>query len=271
MVIDFHTHIFPDKIARMAINKLEENIKQASKVEVKACHDGNLAGLLKSMEKNDITYSVVMPIATNPRQTESINTFAKLINNKNGVYSFGSIHPEDEEWEKHLEEIKEMGLLGIKLHPEYQDFYVDSAKSIEILKRAKDLGLYVMLHTGKDAGVDSPVHCTPEMLANAVEKADATNVIAAHFGGFGMWERSLEYLLELPIYIDTSMSFGIASCDTLLGIIENHDNDKILFGSDCPWQDQGFAKRYLNELNLSEELKEKILYQNGAKLLDIKI
>lgn len=267
MIIDFHTHVFPEKIAKRAIEVLENNLLKVSGEEEKAVLDGTLDGLVDSMQKNDITYSVVMPIATNPAQTKSINSYACEINGKNGVFSFGSVHPDDDEALLHLEEIKKSGLLGIKLHPEYQNFYIDSKRGIEILKKAEELDLYVMLHTGEDKGTFPPVHCLPKNLKNALEYVSGDRIIAAHMGGYNVWEDVINHLCGTNIYFDTGFSVGIMDDEIAKEIIKKHTADKILFATDSPWLCQGWVKDRIKNLGLSKEEEQKIFYDNGAKIL----
>lgn len=269
MVIDFHTHIFPDKIAEKAIKTLEENLLLASGNPDKAYLDGTLGDLISSMTRNDISYSVVMPIATSTKQAESINRFASEITGKNNIISFGSVHPLQEDWADYLKKIKDMGLLGIKLHPEYQGFYIDSPESIKVLTKAQELGLLVMLHTGEDRGIKPPVHCTPKMLKNALNYVSGENIIAAHMGGYNMWEDVYKYLCKTPIYFDTSFSVGIMDDDLAKAIITSHGEDKILFATDSPWQDQGDVVKALKNLSLGKETEDKIFHKNAQKLLNL--
>lgn len=267
MIIDFHTHIFPDKIAKRAISSLEENLKRASGLDKKAATDGTLDGLKKSMRENGIDYSVVMPIATSEKQTPSINKFAKEISGKDGVLSFGSLHPDQEGTEEILEQIKRDGFIGIKLHPEYQGFYIDSENSLRVLKKAEELGLFVMLHTGRDAGMPPPVHCLPERLKNALRFVDGGNIIAAHMGGYLEWDGVLEHIAGSRIYLDTSYSVGIMEDELAEKIIKKHGTKKILFGSDSPWQVQGDAVRAVERLNLTDSEKQDIFSENAKLIL----
>ena len=135
MIIDFHTHVFPDKISKRAIHSLEDNIVKIQGENFPARTDGSLGELLKTMKEDNVDYSVVLPIATTVTQSTSINKFAAEINGHNGIISFGSVHPLQNDCEKVLEEIKEAGLLGIKLHPEYQGVFVSSPEIKRILKK----------------------------------------------------------------------------------------------------------------------------------------
>ena len=129
MLTDFHTHIFPDKIADKTIKLLESNIKEEYRPH-KAELRGTLDALKQSMRENNVDISLVLPIATNVKQSTTINNFAASINGIDGIYSLGSLHPMQSDWESVLYDIKEKGLKGIKLHPEYQQFYIDSKESM---------------------------------------------------------------------------------------------------------------------------------------------
>lgn len=271
MLIDFHTHIFPDKIAERAIKSLERNLLEHTGDEKmsKAHTRGTLNELKTSMKSQGVDISVVMPIATTVTQSESINRFANEINNKDGIYSFGSVHPLEDDLEKKLENIKDMGLKGIKLHPEYQGFFINSPEGIRVLELAERLGLYTMLHAGKDLGMPEPLHCTPEQLKDALGYVSGNFIIAAHMGGYKMAERVLESLSGSNIFMD--ISFYLPEMEKTMAekIINTHGADKILFGSDSPWAKPSDMLSALENLNITDEEFEKITYKNAVKILDI--
>ena len=62
MIIDMHTHIFPDEISAAVIDKLSHVSRTL------AFTDGTLNGLKKSMDAAQINYSVILPVATNTKQ-----------------------------------------------------------------------------------------------------------------------------------------------------------------------------------------------------------
>lgn len=271
MVIDFHTHIFPDKIAERTIKALEQNILDIQGVSSYAYLDGTLSGLKKSMKINNIDYSVVMPIATKVTQSTTINNFAQSINGKDNIFSFGSVHPLQSNAMEELERVKELGLLGIKLHPEYQNFYIDSDESMRVLKKAEQLGLFVVLHTGKDIGIKPPVHCSPDRLRIAVEKLGkgGANIIAAHMGGWREWDMVYDYLAGSEVMLDTSYSIPMMGQDLFEKIFAKHGADKILFGTDSPWQSQGESVENIKKLGLSDIDCNKILSGNAVNLLGL--
>lgn len=271
MLIDFHTHIFPEKIAERAISSLESNLLRCTGDESRshAYHRGTLNELKNSMRENGVDISVVLPIATTVTQSQSINRFAAEINGKDGIISFGSLHPNQADAEEELLKIKEMGLKGIKLHPEYQEFYINSGESLKILKKAEELGFYVVLHTGRDLGMPEPVHCPPQLLADALNYVSGKYIIAAHMGGYLLWEDVLKYLIGTDIMLDTSFCLGEMPKDIAEEIIKKHTAEKIVFGSDSPWARPGDIYKALKSLSLSQEEIDKITYKNAYGILNL--
>ena len=270
MVIDFHTHIFPEKIAKKTIKILEDNITNNTGTEGKAVIGATIDELLCSMNEHGIDYSVVLPIATNERQSVSINEFASGVNSLSNVFSLGSLHPMQEDWESVLYDIKEKGLKGIKLHPEYQQFYIDSPESVRILKKCEELDLIVVLHTGKDIGINSPVHCSPKRLRHVLDyDINGSKVVAGHLGGWMMWDDVEKYLVGTNILFDTAFTLSFINENQLLDIIKNHGSEKILFATDSPWENQGYTKNRILSLPISEREKDNILGNNAKRLLQI--
>ena len=262
MIIDFHTHCFADEIASSAIPVL------AQKADIPAFIDGTVSALKESMHTCGINYSVLLNIATKPAQTEKINSWAALVQ-KGNIIAFGSIHPEYENWENELKRIKELGLKGIKFHPEYQDFYADDNAMYPIYEKAFELGLIVVFHAGEDLGFKPPFHCTPERLNNLINDFKEGTIIAAHMGGFRYWGDVEKYLVGKDIYLDTSFCLGYMDKEQKQRIIKNHGYKKIIFGSDSPWKNQGEEVQRVKDLCLGKEAEDAIFYKNAVKLLDI--
>jgi predicted TIM-barrel fold metal-dependent hydrolase len=265
MIVDFHTHIFPDNIAERTIVKLETVGK------IKAYTDGTLAGLINSMKENYITNSVVLPVMTNPTQFETVNTYASEITGKKGIISFGGIHPDTKDYKSELKEIKNLGLLGIKLHPDYQYTYVDDPKMIRIIQYATDLGLIVVLHAGVDIGLPEPVHCAPKNAALMLKQIDNVNtkIVLAHTGGFGNWDEVEECLVGKNVWVDISYSLGKIDDAQFVRIVKTHGVDRTLFATDSPWGGQRETVEFLKRLDFSKEELDKIFYQNAISLLGL--
>jgi predicted TIM-barrel fold metal-dependent hydrolase len=263
MLIDFHTHAFPPKIAEGAIDKLAN----ASGGLIPQT-DGTLAGLKTEMKKDEVDFSVVLSIATNPRQQPKVNDYAAEMNAEEGIFAFGSVHPDAPDALEELERIKALGLKGVKLHPEYQGFYVDDEKMKPIYRKISELGLITVFHAGDDYGFPPPYHCMPDNLLRALRWFNSP-VVAAHWGALGNPEEVIKKLCGTEVYFDTAFGYATMYKGFAQTIAEKHTPDKILFGSDMPWHRPSMEKRLIESLDLSREDKEKIYYKNAKKLLGI--
>ena len=127
--------------------------------------------------------------------------------------------------------------------------------------------MLVVLHTGADIGIPPPVHCTPKRLKNALDYVEGSNIVAAHLGGWRQWDDAYEMLAATPIYMDTAFIADYIDIDLCREIIKKHGTDKILFGSDSPWEVPSHTLEFLQSLNLGAEAEEKIMHKNAEGLL----
>ncbi len=265
MIIDFHTHIFPDKIAARTIEALE------AKAGLTASTDGTANGLLASMEVAGVDMSVVLPVVTKPGQFESVNTFAADVNEqyKGKIISFGGIHPDTEDYKGELNRIKELGLKGIKIHPDYQGVMIDDVRYMNIIEYADALDLIILTHAGVDIGLPDPVHCPPDKMRKVIDKIHPKKMVVAHYGGWSQWEEVYEYLAGQDLYLDTAFTLDHIREEMFYKILDKHGSDKVLFATDCPW---GYQKKdvvSLEKLHLTQEVKEAIFSKNAQKLLNL--
>ncbi len=265
MLIDFHTHAFADSLAPRAIASLSA----ASGGQIPRT-DGTTAGLIRRMDETGVSHSVMLNIATKPKQQTRINDWAKEISSDR-ITAFGSVHPDAPDVFDELERIKELGLKGVKLHPEYQNFEVDEPRMLPIYKKIASLGLITVFHAGQDIGFMPPAKASPEKLVRALPAFDGAPVVAAHFGGYIMWDDVLDQLCGLPIYFDTSFCFARIQLPLAQAIIEKHTPEKILFGTDLPWSDAAAERRLIDSFDLSASDKEKIFFRNAARLLQMNL
>lgn len=282
MIIDFHTHTFPDKIAAAAIEKLSKRAR------IHPFSDGTADGLAASAKAAGIDLSVVLPVATHTKQVTSINDYAAKTNETTGttgLFSFGCIHPDYPEWKEELSRIAALGLKGIKLHPVYQEVDFDDLRYLRILERAGELGLVVVTHSGLDIGYPGVEHCTPEMILNAVKQVGPVKLVLAHMGGWRQWAMVEELLVGQPVWFDTSFSVGkvvllkdechspeeLSMLDEIdfLHMIRKFGIDRVLFGTDSPWSDQKASLDLIRALPLGDDEKDAILSGNAGKLLEI--
>lgn len=296
MVIDFHTHIFPDKIAAKTIESL------GAIAGVNAATDGTLNGLIDSMQKSGVDKSVIMPVCTKSEQFDSINLFAKKVNNtyESKLISFGGIHPDCENPKEKLKYIKSLGIPGIKLHPDYQRMMIDDIRFMRIIEYANELGLIILTHAGVDIGLPEPVHCPPDKMRKVLDTLKPEKMILAHLGGWKQWEDVYEYLAGENVYLDTSFTVGVSVNHkkdmTILSvdnqsennisenrakytgyieqelfwkILKKHGADRILFATDSPWSNAKIGIEYIKNLPINEEEKKQILSENAMRLLKL--
>ena len=280
MIVDFHTHIFPDKIAAAVIEKLSRISKS------RAFTDGTLGGLLSSMKKFGVDISVILPVATKTDQVEKINNSAAQINenfSERGILYFASMHPNFENYRAELSRIKNLGFKGVKVHPIYQNTNLDDKKFLRIFDRAAELDLIVVTHAGLDIGFPGVVKCSPKMSRRVVEEIGDFKFVLAHMGGWKNWDEVLIELADKNIFMDTSFStkkipprpdsvwkaedLNLLDEKKFLQFIKVFGAEKILFGTDSPWTSPKDSMDFIKELPISDDDKNKILGLNAQKLL----
>lgn len=261
MIIDFHTHAFSEKIVRRAMDSL-----MANSGGLLPCTDGTVPSLQRCEAQAGVNHCVVLNIATKPSQQRVVNDFAISLLHTEGVIPFGSVHPLAPDALDELDRIAQAGLPGIKLHPDYQHFYVDDDRVLPVYEKASALGLITVFHSGVDIGFPQPVHCTPLRLSRVLSAFTAP-VVAAHLGGWLLWDEVETYLCGTRAYLDTSFLYGRIPPKTALRIIQRHGSHRVLFGSDAPWGAPAQELRLIQSLPFSEEDKSAILGLNAARLL----
>ena len=271
MYIDFHTHAFADAIAERAISKLEATLLSSGLDQSPPVTRGTVRELLEGMSQWGIDKAVILPIATKPSQQATINNWARDVQSANDgrIISFGSVHPEAEDALSELERIKEIGLYGVKLHPDYQNVFADDEKLFPIYRKCAELGLPVILHAGLDALSVDCIHCTPQRSVKILDAVPELTLILAHLGGNECWDDVERYLVGRDVYFDTAFIDGNIADEQTLRIIRSHGADKILFASDCPWHPSSREKAMLERLPLTDEERELISHKNAERLLGL--
>ena len=282
MIVDLHTHVFPDKIAASTVKKLE------LLSHTRSFSDGSAAGLKASMTRAGVDASLVLPVATNPHQVPHVNDSSARMNDlgpETGIYSLGCIHPDFDGYREELSRIASLGLKGVKLHPEYQGMDFDDPRYLRILDRCGELGLIVISHAGLDVGFPGKDNCSPAMVLRAIRQVGPVKLVLAHMGGWRQWDQVEELLWETQVSIDTSYALGsIAALDDgfytqeqlplmpeeqFMRMVRKFGAHRVLFGTDSPWDDQEAALKRLRALPLEPQELEAILGGNAKKLLNL--
>lgn len=263
MVIDFHTHAFPDAVAAKAIPKL------AGIGKIEPFGDGTLSSLGARMSEWGIDGAVILNIATNPKQQTNVNNFAIETNKSaKNLWALGSLNPYSENIKEEARRLREGGIRGVKIHPDYMGVVVDDEKFDAVYKSCIENDLFVITHSGWDFISPDFIHCTPERILNVLNKYPELKFVAAHLGACRMWDDVERLLVGKNLWLETSLA-PLFSLDKvqMARMIKNHAPDKLLFGSDFPWYSIKDALDYVNSLELSDELKQKIFSENALALL----
>ncbi|MDE7105527.1 MAG: amidohydrolase family protein [Ruminococcus sp.] len=271
MYFDFHTHAFTDSIAERAMASLIKTAETSEKSDIREIipqTDGTLGGLESLMKKYNINKSMILPIATKPSQQTAINNWTSEIMSSS-IYCCGSVHPDADDIFQELERVKMLGLCGIKFHSEYQHFRPDEERMLPIYHKIAELGLFVVFHGGWDPLSGREILASPKSFADIAEKVPELTIVVAHLGGMLMFDDVEKYLAGKfdNVYLDTGMLSGYISKEQMFRIINAHGADRVLFGSDAPWDNPQNEIDLINSFPLSFEEKEKIFYKNAEKLL----
>lgn len=262
MIIDFHAHMFPDKIVKTTIEYLAGICKMGPFT------DGTVDGLKRTMKGAGIDTSVVLPIVTNPKQFHTINEFASRYQ-EGELISFGSVHPLEDNYKEQLRYIKSLGLKGIKFHPDYQNVYFNDIHYKRVIAYAAELDLIVSVHAGMDPKSPVDIHCTPKMSMEVLDDVKPPKLILAHMGGNAQWDDVERYLVGRDVYFDTGVVLDKMPREQFLRMVKNHGADRILFGTDAPWGEPAKYVQILKDMPLTEEEREKIFAENACRLLGL--
>lgn len=263
MIIDFHTHAFPDKLAPKAMSLL------ASRVDRAPTTDGTVSGLLALLDKNGIDRAVVANIATNPKQEYNVNNFAIETLAEKRLYPLGSVHPDSPNIRAELLRLSEAGINGIKLHADYMEHDLDDDAFAVIFSTLCELDMFVLLHCGWDPVSPDHTHAAPDKIARVAERFPSLKIVCAHMGGTYNWDGVENLLAGKNLWLDTSLaaSYGLSK-EQAKRIIDKHGVDRILFASDTPWEESDKSIAYIESLGLTADEKDKIFSKNALKLLE---
>ncbi len=258
--IDIHTHAFPDFIAKVAIPALERE------GGIKAYLDGTVAGLLASMDRSGIEQSVLCSIATRPEQFTPILEWSKAIRSER-IIPFPSLHPDDPLLLEHLQEVHDQGFKGVKMHPYYQDYFLDDAGLNELYQKISELGMILVIHAGYDIAYPRIRRADPQRILEVCRQFPKLKLIATHLGGWDEWADVRRLLTGEPIYMELSFALDFLDQKRIRDILLSHPPEYLLFGTDSPWTDQATTLKMLGRLGLPETLFDQITSGNALRLL----
>jgi len=264
-IIDFHTHIFPDKVAKPAMDALA-----AESGSYRPCTDGTLQGLLDSMQRANISTSLVANIATKTSQMMPILEFCKQIKSDR-IHPLVSFHPSNDSFdvEDMFGDAHVAGIRGVKLHPMYQNFNIDDKYMYGFYELMASFGFFVMFHTGVDMAFPGNTQADVERVRKVADWFKDLTIVCTHVGGWKQWDRIKCLSPCKNVYTETSLTLSEISDEEFIKAISHFDEDRVLFGSDSPWTDQKQMLERTQQLRIPDRLKEKMLSTNAAHLLKL--
>ena len=260
MIIDFHTHFYPEKIVEKALATARE------KANIIPALDGRRNSLLDSMSRAGIDRSVGLPLVTAPGKGPGITAWAAE-NNSGAITMLGSVHPRDEDFAQTLLMSKDADFPGIKVHPEYQSFSFDETELDPVWQLVCDLDMFLITHAGEDSGFAPPYHSNPKSLRKFHDRFPRLKLVLAHAGSWRQWEDVHEYLAGCNIYFDLAFVGEILPREQYKKLVLALGIENCLFGTDSPWCDQIHALELLHDLKLGSYAEEMLHAGNACKLL----
>lgn len=260
--IDAHCHIYPEKIVDRAVAGTDNFYG------VKSSCRGTVANLMEEGLTAGIDHFIVQSVATTPKQVRSINDFiAKEVENSQGIMTgIGTLHPDSEDIKGDIKHLTELGLHGVKLHPDIQKFKIDDYRCLKIYELCEEQNIPILMHTG-DSRYD---FSNPNRLLPILEIYTSLTVVGAHLGGYSIWEEAAEKLNSLPnFYVDCSSSFPFIGTEKAKELIRKYGAEKVLFGTDYPmWSPKREIEAFLS-LGLDENENRCILNSNAKKVFKL--
>ncbi len=264
LIFDTHTHIFPDKIAERALQQL---IHMAHGLPTFT--QGTAASQEATALKAGYTAWMNCPVVTNEHQMHSVNDWVASINHWPHL-SLGGLYPNAPMPVvlAEVHRIKQLGLCGIKFHPEYQLFHLLDPQYDPMWQAIRDEQLPVLFHAGWDIGfLAETQHSWPADFARLAERYPGLDIICAHMGGWLNWDLVERDLCGAPVYLDTSFAKEwMTDQEQFERIIRKHGTDRVLFGTDSPWNRLEDAVQEVTETSLSDAEKRQIFWDNAARL-----
>ena len=271
-VIDSHVHLYPDALARKVTPSL------AAKFGNAPSFDGTVAGCAAKDAADGIAASINLPVATKPDSIDATNGFwADYAPSGNGeagaprICSLAAFHPLVADKGCAMERIARAGFAGVKFHPEYQRFGFNDSAMDDAWAAMAEFGLVAYLHAGGERVFQPPYRSAPSDIATLARRFPRLEIVAAHLGGFGMWDEAEAALVGGRVNLDLSHTFFWTENERILRMIRRHGAHRILFGTDAPWQDPGKVLDAFLALPLDERERRMICHGNAARLLRIDI
>ncbi|AMK14828.1 amidohydrolase family protein [Methanobrevibacter olleyae] len=262
-VINSHCHIYPQKIVARAVEGIGDFYNLPMSL------NGTVDDLIKDGSKVGVVHYLVHSVATTHKQVKSINEFIgdEIKAHPDIFTGFGTLHPDSEDIEGDLDYLIELGLKGVKVHPDFQRFALNEERAFKMGEAISERELPIMVHCG-DFRYN---YSNPKQLKPFLDEFPDLLVIGAHFAGWSVWEEARKKLAGTPnLIVDLSSSLYALSPEAAKDLIHAYGVDKVLWATDFPMWESESEMEMFNKIDLSDEERNLILYKNASKLLGLK-
>ena len=259
-IIDIHTHIYPDAIAR----KATDSIRDFYQIDGGGM-DGSIRMLRDRGAEAGVSRYVVLPVSNSPRRVRSINEFLLEQTRKyDDFIGFGTLHADMEGLMEETDWILQNGLRGIKMHPDSQRFCIDDERLFPVYDLLQDK-LPVMLHMGDPRYPFSH----PSRLRRVLDLFPRLQVIAAHFGGYSMYHTAKELLWDTDCIFDVSSSLMFMEKGMAEKYINSYGAERMAYGTDYPLWDPVTEMERFMQLKLTDDQFEQICHKTAERIFDL--
>lgn len=259
-IIDIHTHIYPDDIARKATDSV-----QAFYDMWDSSMDGTVNMLLDRGRQAGIEKFVILPVAIRPNRVQHINDFILQQANANSCFiPFGTVHAAMDGLTDEVERLISLGVKGIKMHPDSQRFPIDDPRLFPMYEAIRGR-IPVLLHMGDQRYNYSH----PVKLRKMLDMFPGLGVVAAHFGGYSMFDTAREQLQDTDCVMDISSSMMFMEKGVAEKYINLYGAERMAYGTDYPIRDPVQEVAHFLQLDLTDEQKEQIAHKTATRILNL--
>ena len=260
LIIDAHTHIFPDEIARQILETTARNFK------IKTYGAGTAADLISQMDKHEIRYAVVHMVAPTPASVKETNSWLIRLKEER-LIKFGTLHPRLKNLPQEIDRLKDHNINGVKLQPDVQTFTVDDRPlTYPLYEALVKKNMAVMFHVGGEPQPAPHNRSKPSMILRVAKDFPELKIIAAHLGGLNMWDSVDELLAGIEnVFMETSLTYENIVPELANKIIKKHGHNKIFFGTDYPFAPIGKSVKIAKAFPFLSDNEKKDIFGLNAQ------
>jgi hypothetical protein len=175
---------------------------------------------------------------------------------------------EDLVWE--LDRLAACGVRGVKMMPLLQEVFPDDPGCGRLYEALIERKMILVTHAGRDPLERREIFGTPERFARVIQCYPDLCMELAHLGGLRMWDDVRRHLLPAGknVFFDTAYVSFYLTPEEITELILDIGPERVIFGSDYPWEEPGRAAAILERLELGEADRDAVLWKNASRLLD---